>query len=139
MNTWIHYQVWLWCENEINKRWGILKNMCWFIMIWWSSKREETNSIFAPSVVFLPLMYRFLDFIFTSPSTTTKSELDSARLSRVSSKLIVNFSKSSHVWLGDRWREANVHISEPTCNSKLNFLVSNEYLIFSVEGNFWNR
>ena len=57
--------------------------------------------IFAPSVVVLLLIYEFLYFIFKYPSTTIKSELDSARLSRVTSKLSVNFSNLSLVWLGD--------------------------------------
>ena len=37
-----------------------------------------------------------------SPGTAIKCELDSAVVSRVSSKLYVNFSKPSLVWLGDR-------------------------------------
>ena len=88
-------------------------------MIWWSPNSEVKNSIFAPSVVVLALMYQSLDFIFKSPSTTTKSELDSARVSRVTSKLSINFSKLPLVWLGDWYRETNLHILEPTCNSKL--------------------
>ena len=66
-------------------------------MIRWSPYCKVTNSIFAPSVVVLSLIYQFFDFIFKSPSATIKSELDSVRLFRVSSKLSVNFSKSSLV------------------------------------------
>ena len=61
-----------------------------------------TNSIFAPSVVVLSLIYQFLDFIFESPSTTIKCELDSVRVSKVSLKLSLNYSKASLAWLGDR-------------------------------------
>ena len=69
-------------------------------LIWRTPNCEVTNSILAPSVVGLSLMYQFLDFIFEFPSTTTKSELDS-RVSIVISKLSANFSKLSLVWLGD--------------------------------------
>ena len=66
-------------------------------MIWWSPYCEVTNSIFASSVVVLSLIYQILNF-----STTIKCELESARVSRVSSKLAVNFLKPSLVWLGGR-------------------------------------
>ena len=46
-------------------------------MIWWKPYCEVENSISAPSVVVLSLIYQFLDFILKSP--------------RVSSKLSVNF------------------------------------------------
>ena len=55
--------------------------MCWFI-----PNREATSSIYAPSEVVLSL----LDFILKSPSTTIKSELDSVRVSRVSSEVSVS-------------------------------------------------
>ena len=77
------------------------------------------NSLFAPSVVVLSLTCKVLDFIFASPSTTIKCELDSARVSKVRSNLSVSFSKPSLVSLGHRQRETNLHILEPTCNSKL--------------------
>ena len=65
--------------------------MCWFIYDLIEPKCEVTNSIFAPSAFVLSFMYQFLDFIFKPPSTTTKSELDSARVARVTSKLSVNY------------------------------------------------
>ena len=64
-------------------------------MIWWSPYCEVANSIFLPFVVVLSFTYQFLDFILKSPSTAIKCELDSARVSRVSSKLSVVFSKPS--------------------------------------------
>ena len=70
-------------------------------MIWWSQYCEVTNSIFATFVVVLSLIYQFLDFISKSLSTAINCELDSARISKVSPKLSVNFSKPSLVWPGD--------------------------------------
>ena len=109
-------------------------------MIWWSPNCEVRNSIFAPSQVVLSLIYQLLDFILKSPSTTVKSELDSARVSRVSSKLSVNFSKSSLVWLGKIDKEKQIYIFlRQLVIQNLYFLVSNGHLVFSVEGNFWYR
>ena len=71
--------------------------MYWFIYDLMEPYCEVTNSIFASSVVVLSLIYQFLDFRLKSPRTAIKSELDSSRVSRVSSKLSVNFSKSSLV------------------------------------------
>ena len=65
--------------------------MCCFIYDLMEPKLWGNKPSFAPSVVVLSLMHEFLDFIFKSPGTTTKSELDSARVSRVSSKLSANF------------------------------------------------
>ena len=75
--------------------------MCWFIYALMEPYYEVTNSIFAPSVHVLSLIYQFLDLTLKSPSTTIKCELDSARVSRVSLKSSINSSKSSLGSLGD--------------------------------------
>ena len=83
----------------------------------WSDKSpycEITNSIFAPSVVVLSLIYQFLDLLLNSPSTTIKCELDLTKASDVNSKLSETFSKPSIFWLGHQWRETNLHTLEPT-------------------------
>ena len=82
-------------EEEFSKTWVGL------FMIWLNPYCEGANQIFEPVVV-LSLIYQFLDLILKSPSTIIKCELDSARVSRISSKLSENFSKPSLVWLGDR-------------------------------------
>ena len=43
-------------------------------MLWYCKMK---NSIFAPSVVVLSLIYQFLDFILKSSGTSVKYELDS--------------------------------------------------------------
>ena len=69
--------------------------MCWFIYdlaepISWSDK-------------FNPCIYvKVLYFILKSPSTTIKCELDSARVSKVSLNLSVNFSRLQLVWFIDQ-------------------------------------
>ena len=71
-------------------------------MIWMNPYCEVTNSIYAASVVVLSLIYQFLDFILKTFSATIKCELDLARVSIVSSKPSVNFSKPSLVWPAGR-------------------------------------
>ena len=71
-------------------------------MIWMNPYCEVTNSIYAACVVVLSLIYRFFDFILKTLSATIKCELDSARVSIVSSKSSVNFSKPSLVSPGGR-------------------------------------
>ena len=112
--------------------------MYWFVYICWSPYWEVTNTILAPSVVVL-LIYQFLDFTLKSPSTTIKYELDSAGVSKVYSKLSVKFSKPSLVCHGDRSRESNLYILEPTYNSRFILFCKQWILVFSVEANFWSR
>ena len=77
-------------------------------------------------------MYQFLDFIFKPPSTTTKSELDSARVARVSSKLSVNYHHLFDLEI-DKEKQIYIFYSQFVIQN-LYFLVSNEYLVFSMEG-----
>ena len=62
---------------------------------WWSSYFEAASQIFVSSVVVLSLIYKVLDFISKSPSTTIKCHLHLARVSKVSSDLYVNLSEAN--------------------------------------------
>ena len=62
-------------------------------IIRWSSYFEVADSIFASSVVVSSIIYKVLDFMLKSQSTTIKCQLDLARVSKVSPNLSINFSK----------------------------------------------
>ena len=69
-----------------------------------------------------------------SPSTAIKCELHSTRVSKVSSKLSVNFSKP---FGAETNKEKQMYIFwSPLVIQNLYFVVGKKYLVFSMERNF---
>ena len=80
---------------------------------------EVIPSILEPSYVVLsPLNQRF-DLALKSPRTTVKKVLWAVAVSIFNSKLLANDSKSSCDWLGERYKDTNLHNLPPTLISKL--------------------
>ena len=80
---------------------------------------EVIPSVLEPShVVLLSLNQRF-DLALKSPRTEVKKVLSAVVASRFNSKLFANPSKSSRNWLGERYKDINLHNSPPIVISKL--------------------
>ena len=80
---------------------------------------EVITSILEPSYVVLsPLNQRF-DLALKSPRTTVKKVLLAVAVSTFNSKLFANDSKSSCDWLGERYKDTNLHNLPPVLISKL--------------------
>ena len=90
---------------------------------------EITNSIFAPSVVVLSLIYQFLDLLLNSRSTTIKCELV---------EIIWNVFKAINFLTWASMKRNKFTYFRANLKFKTYSLV-NENSIFSVEENFWNR
>ena len=67
-------------------------------------------SILGSSEVLVSPVYMLLDFALKSPMATIKKELVAKTASRVSSKLLQKFSKSSLDWFGDLFKETKLQI-----------------------------
>ena len=91
---------------------------------------EVIPSILEPSYVVLsPLNHRF-DLAVKSPRTTVKKVLWTVVVSIFNSKLFADNSKSSCDWLGEQYKDTNLHKLPPILISKL---VCSEYsLLFSA-------
>ena len=80
---------------------------------------EVIPSILEPSYVVLwPLNQRF-DLALKSPRTTVKKVLWAVAVSIFNSKLFANDSKSSCDWLGEQYKDTNLHNLPPILISKL--------------------
>ena len=75
-------------------------------------------SVLEPSKVVVSPVYRLLDFALKSPMATTKKGLVVETVSRVCSKLLQKFSKSSLDWFGDLYKETKLQILSQSFISK---------------------
>ena len=66
-------------------------------------------SSFEPSCVVISYLYQLDDLALKSPRMTIKYEFLLAILSKLSSKLSANFSKTPVDWLGERYKEIKLH------------------------------
>ena len=83
---------------------------------------EVIPSILEPSYVVLsPLNQRF-DLALKSPRTTVKKVLWAVAVSIFNSKLFANDSKSSCDWLGEQYKDTNLHNLPTILISKLTHL-----------------
>ena len=100
---------------------------------------EVIPSILEPSyVVLLPLNHGF-DLTLKSPRTAVKKVLWAVAVSIFNSKLFANDSKSSCDWLGERYKDTNLHNLPPILISKLMHHVNIEYLEFLREQSFYSK
>ena len=101
---------------------------------------EVISSILEPSYVVLsPLNQRF-DLALKSPRTTVKKVLWAVAVSIFNSKLFANDSKSSCDWLGERYKDINLHNLPPILISKLMHSYKYfEYLESLREESFYNK
>ena len=66
---------------------------------------EVVGSVLEPSKAVVSLVYQLLDFALESPMATIEKGLVVEIVSRVSSKLLQQFSKSSLDWFGELYKE----------------------------------
>ena len=76
-------------------------------------------SILELSKVVISPVYQLLDFALKSPMATIKKGLVDETTSRVSSKLLQKFSKSSSDWFGDLNKETKLQILSPSFVTKV--------------------
>ena len=70
---------------------------------------EVTPPILESSYVVMSLLYQRLVFALKSPRTTVRKGLFTITESRFNSKLLINDSKSSSDWLGERYNVMKLH------------------------------
>ena len=71
-------------------------------------------SILEPSMVVVSPVYQLLDFALKSSMASIKKGLVVQIASRISSKLLQNFSKSSSDWFVDLYKETKFQILSPS-------------------------
>ena len=76
-------------------------------------------SVLEPSKVVVSPVYRLLDFALKSRMATTKKGLVVETVSRVCSKLLQKFSKSSLDWFGDLYKDTKLQTLSPSFISKV--------------------
>ena len=76
-------------------------------------------SILDPSYVVLSPLNQIFDLALKSPRKTLKKLLWAVAVSIFNSKLFANDSKSSCDWLGERYKDINLHNLPPILISKL--------------------
>ena len=80
---------------------------------------EVIPSILEPSYVVLSSLNQRFDLALKSPRTTVKKVLWAVAVSIFNSKLFANDSKSSCDWLGEQYKDTNLHNLPPILISKL--------------------
>ena len=76
-------------------------------------------SVLEPSKVVVSPVYQLLDFALKSSMATIKKGLVAKTASKVSSKLLQKFSKSSSDWFGDLYKETKLQILSPRFITKV--------------------
>ena len=66
-------------------------------------------SILEPSHIVVSCLYQLDDLALKSPRMTIKYGFLFVTLSKLSSKLSANFSKTSSDWLGERYKKVKLH------------------------------
>ena len=92
--------------------------MSWFWINWFKPKWDVIALIFEPSYVVVSFLCQLDDLALTSPRMTIKYGFLLAILSKLSSKLSANFSKTSGDWLGKWYEEIKLLNFPPTDVSK---------------------
>ena len=72
------------------------------------------TSILEPSMVVVSPVYQLLDFALKSSMASIKKGLVVQTASRISSKLLKKFSKSSSDWFADLYKETKFQILSPS-------------------------
>ena len=80
---------------------------------------EVISSILEPSYVVLSPLNQIFDLALKSPKKAVKKVLLAVAVSIFNSKLFANDSKSSCDWLGERYKDTNLHNLPPILISKL--------------------
>ena len=88
------------------------------LIICCSPNWEVMASILEPLEVVVSPVYKLLDFALKAPMTAIKKGLVADTASRVSSKSLQKFSKSSLDWFGDLYKETKFQILSQSFISK---------------------
>ena len=80
------------------------------LIIYCSPNWEVMASVWEPSEVVASSVYQLLDFALKSLMATIKKGLVAETASKVSSKLLQRFSKSSSDWFGDLYKETKLQV-----------------------------
>ena len=96
-------------------------------------------SLLEPSSVVILLLYQRLNFALKSPRMTARKGLFTVTESKLYSRLLINNSKPSWLWLGERYNEIKLHSLSLIFISKLIHSWSNDYFWFLVEEKFCSK
>ena len=118
VDTRTYNQIWLRGENKIDKgiRFSLNVSRFKFAVV---QIEKLWPSILEPSKVVVSPVYQLLDFALKSPMTTIKKGLVAETASKVSSKVLQKFSKSSSDWFCDLYKETKLQILSPSFITKV--------------------